>query len=139
MSQKPKKKTNETSSEKTDKTAEPEHDVFEDPNKKEEQSTEGWERAGSIIWQPEMGDVLLGTYDGNEPFTEGTLEVEVSKHFVITATDRRYSFVGGTIFDTQIESAGIRPGYKIRVEFLGKKETKKEGRRVNIFDVRYRS
>ena len=98
----------------------------------------GWQRGNSQIWTPEAGDAIQGIYDGAEPFTEGSLDTEVSKHFVVDAKDMRFSFVGGSIFDKAVSGAGITPGMEVRITYLGKKELAKEGRRVNLFDIKYR-
>lgn len=99
---------------------------------------DSWEHASSLIWQPEPNDALIGVYDGSAPFTEGSLETEVNKHFVVDQENTRWSFVGGSSFDKIMETADIKPGYMIAVKYLGKKDLQKEGRRVNLFDVRYK-
>lgn len=101
-----------------------------------------WQHAAAQIWEPKPGDVLQGTYDGAAPFTEGTLDTEVDKHFVIDAKGARFSFVGGSVFDKAVkganEGAGIKPGMEVRITFKGKKDLKKDGKRVNIFEILYR-
>lgn len=100
---------------------------------------EGWEFASAQIWEPEPGDIIQGIYDGSEPFTEGTLDTEVLKHFINTPKDGRFSFVGGAVFDKAIKSNNITPGLEVRIKFQGKKDLKKEGRRVNLFEIKYRT
>lgn len=101
-------------------------------------NTDNWQTATALIWKPEPGHVLMGVYDGSDKFTEGEIDNDVLKHFVIEwHTNIRYSFVGGSSFDKMIADSRLDKGDKVRVEYLGKRDTGKEGRRVNLFDVKY--
>ena len=107
----------------------------------EQWSTDKWETATALIWKPEKGDILMGFYDGAELFTEGNLEGdqgEVYKHFVIEwNSEIRYSMVGGQVFDKMMLDSKISAGDQVRIQYLGKKATGKQDRRVNLFDVKY--
>jgi len=105
---------------------------------KAEDDGKGWEFASAQIWTPSINDTLQGIYDGSEPFTEGTLDTEVSKHYVLDAEGRRFSFVGGSVFDKAINSAGIKAGMEVKITYLGKKDLAKDGKRVNLFEIKYR-
>lgn len=98
---------------------------------------EGWETASAIIWQPEEGGELQGFYDGNEPFTEGTLDTEVLKHYVVERGSHiRHSFVGGQVFDKTIAKAKLEVGDLVKIVFIGQKDCK--AGRVNLFDIKFR-
>lgn len=101
---------------------------------------DGWESASAVIWKPEVGSLLMGTYDGNEPFTEGKAEIKEKalKHYVIEwNTKTRYSFVGGQVFDKTIQNAKIVKGTDVKIKYLGQKDTS-QGKRVNLFDIKCR-
>lgn len=98
---------------------------------------EGWNTATAVIWKPEEGQELWGTYDGNESFTEGTLETDALKHFVVEkGSEVRHSFVGGQVFDRTIKEAGITPGDLVKVKYLGQTDCK--AGKVNLFDIKFK-
>ena len=98
---------------------------------------EGWSTASAVIWKPEAGHELWGTYDGNESFTEGTLETDALKHFVVEkGSEVRHSFVGGQVFDRTIKEAGITPGDLVKVKYLGQTDCK--AGKVNLFDIKFK-
>jgi len=97
---------------------------------------DSWESASALIWRPEKGSVLQGVYTDVEPFTEGTLDTEVNKHYIKDNAGITYSFVGGSVFDKAMARAKIQPGYRIRVTYLGQADCK--AGRVNLFDIKYK-
>lgn len=99
---------------------------------------EDWENATAVIWQPVVGEPLLGVYDGSVPFVEGTLDTEANKHYVVTKDNIRYSFVGGQVLDKAILDAGIKAKDHIRITFLGQVDLKKAGHRANTWDIKFK-
>lgn len=130
-----------TKSKKSDKVKDPvnpeneEGSPFDDVTG--EWGDEGWDTASAIIWQPEPGHELQGVYGGKEPFTEGTLDSDAMKHYVIErGSTVRHSFVGGQVFDRLMAQADICEGDLVKIVFLGQKDCK--AGRVNLFDIKYK-
>jgi hypothetical protein len=107
-----------------------------------------WSHASATIWNPAIGDVMIGLYDGKalvpdsvkSHMKDDAMKREIWQHFFlidVNGVRRRYSLIGGQIFDSTIENnPEIKPGTLMRVEFLGQRETK-GGNRANEFDVQY--
>ncbi|MGD9158989.1 MAG: hypothetical protein PVG39_11325 [Desulfobacteraceae bacterium] len=105
-----------------------------------------WKNASATIWKPEEGEFLIGVYDGCGPLPAEVLAIlkrtderEIKQHFFVVGegeTQKRYSLIGGQVFDSIIASNPIEIGTLCRIEYLGQRDTS-SGNRANDWDVKY--
>ena len=81
----------------------------------------GWKKvAAPKRWAPEIGEILEGTYLGSRP-ADGKFGPYVK--YLIADEDQNVWYLSGAVCDTLFISSLAQHGAKLRVVFLGMKET----------------
>lgn len=83
----------------------------------------------------EEGQIIIGIVKEVSQFTGGIFDTEVNQYLI----DTRHGLVStvlGSATDKQLEETNLT-GRKIKIVYRGKKEMK-DGKQVNIFDIKVR-